>query len=108
MFLMAIIVLLIKTSLTRKLSKISKIISVLPLRIVVYVEHGDGGSNDYRFTITEISYLVLDLFHDLVQTPRNDMCDPKFLGCTNRPWSQKRQKWVVPPSKVLHPITRPA
>ena len=31
--------------------------------------------NCFCFTITEIRYLLVGLFHDLVQPPRNDICD---------------------------------
>ena len=41
--------------------------------------------NSYCFTITEISYLVVGLFHDLVQPPHNDACDATFLALTYVP-----------------------
>ena len=44
--------------------------------------------NGFRFTITEISYSVVSLFYDVMQTaPRNDIYDIKFLSsaCVLKP-----------------------
>ena len=53
----------------------------------------DGGGHRYKlcFTITENTYLVVGLFYDLVQPPRN-ICDTKFLGHNYARWSRNMPK----------------
>ena len=46
-----------------------------------------GRDNTFCFTISEICYQVVDLFHDLVQSHRHDICDIKFHDCTYVLWS---------------------
>ena len=51
--------------------------------------------NDFCFTIAEISYIVVNLFHDLVQTSREDIGDTKFLQCASVFFSQNRIKCAL-------------
>ena len=54
---------------------------------------------DYGIQIT--IYLVVGLFQDLVQTPRNVIYDTKFLGYICVPQFQNRAKWAMLFSKYL-------
>ena len=60
-------------------------------------------------TKLETRYLVFVLFHDLNQTPRNDICNGKLFGVTYRPWSWNRAKRQYFPSIIsasFHLVTR--
>ena len=60
-------------------------------------------------TKLETRCLVFGLFHDLKQTPRNDICNGKLFGVTYRPWSWNRAKRQYFPSIVsasFHRVTR--
>ena len=43
----------------------------------------------FCFKITQKIYLVVRLFHDVMQTNRNDICDTTFVGWTYVPWFGK-------------------
>ena len=50
----------------------------------------------FVFMFTEISYLVVDLFDDLMQLHCNDICETKFLCSTYVPWSEGGAKEAIP------------
>ena len=64
--------------------------------------------NDFCFTVTERSYLVVGFFHDLLQSPRNDIYDTKLLGAPMCCGPRLKQKRCTLPLSELHPITRSA
>ena len=55
-----------------------------------------GVSAIFCLTITEISYLVRGLFHELVQHLGHDICNAMVLDSTFVPWSWNKAKGATP------------
>ena len=57
------------------------------------VKVGGDRHNNYCFeTVTKLRYLLVGLFHDLTQSPLNDICNVNYSGCIRIVWSRNRVK----------------
>ena len=63
------------------------------------IKIGNKRHNYFCFVITKISYLMLRIHHDLLQSFRYDTCDTEFLGCLFVHWSRNRAKGTIPRKK---------